>query len=225
MTKLILASLAAGALLLACGVSVARADGECNQEGGTFPNFVVLINQTCTLDGVTITGSVVVQRGGSLNLTGSTVGGSVAVGAGASLVLTDSTVDGALSANQCLSVQDLGSTVNGAFSTQGNGTNCTTDVEPSSIPMLGSNFSCTGTISCTVKSANITGSMTVYHNGGALVTGNTVGINAQVSNNGPNSATVELNQISGNLTCSSNTRLITSSTLPNTVGGTNSCKS
>ena len=45
MTKLILASLAAGALLLACGVPVARADTSCTEENsptGTISGNVVV---------------------------------------------------------------------------------------------------------------------------------------------------------------------------------------
>ena len=132
MTKLILASLAAGALLLACGVPVARADTPCTgEETGTISgNVVVPSGATCNLNAATVTGNVTVQSGSltslsledgstvegnvtvqsnaSLDLSDSTVTGNVTVQSGASLTMEGSTVVGNISANQCSSVQIVG---------------------------------------------------------------------------------------------------------------------
>ncbi len=236
MRKLILASLAAGALLLACGVPVARADTSCNtgEEGElsemTIPgNVVVPPDGICNLSDVTVTGNVTVQGGATLTLDGSTVTGNMDVQTGASLFMVDgSTVGGNTSANQCSSVQIVGqNAINGNFSTQGNvstsNTSCTTSIMAEGIPTLGGNFVCQNTGSCTAVGVSISGNMSVNGNTKATVNGNSVGGNAQVNNNG-SASTVQNNPIiSGSLTCLGNKTPFTASN--NKVLGTNTCKS
>ncbi len=211
MTKLILASLAAGALLLACGVPVARADTVCNtgegfQTGTISGNVVVVPGYPCNLS-ATVTGNVIVQSGASLTLSAATVNGNVTVQSNASLTLENgSTVEGNISANQCFFVQIVGpNAVNGNVSIP----NCTADsgfcpgscppeeedsrltrptvtspLTSTSIPTLGGNFVCQNNpASCSAVDVSISGNMTVDGNFRAFVNGNSVGGNVQVNNN------------------------------------------
>jgi hypothetical protein len=211
MTKLILALLAGGALMLAAGIPAARAETSC----------------TTTLTG-TISGNVVVPPGRICVLNAATVTGNVTVEAGATLgVDNGSTVEGNISGDQCQGVE-IGVTGTATNSVHGNVSiqNCTqggygTPGQPLPLTRINGNFLCQGVAAgCGANYGSVSGNVQVDDNpGGALVDGNSVGGNVQVNKNG--SATfVENNTVNGNLKCQGNESLTASG---NTVHGNTHC--
>jgi hypothetical protein len=239
MTKLTLASLAVGALMLVTGIPAARADtlradNFCTKTltGAIFGN-VVVPRGTCTLGfpsgpPATVTGNVIVEPGASLVVQGG------------------STVAGNISADQCGAVDISPFATTGTNSVYGNVSiqNCTGNLNGyggSQPPFtrINGNFLCEGNATgCHAVGGSVGGNMQFDNTGGAVVEGNSVGGNVQfdgnsgtvtvlsnsvggnmqVNSNG--GAEVEDNTIIGNLVCQSNGSLRVSG---NTVLGTTQC--
>jgi hypothetical protein len=235
MTKLILALLAGGALMLAAGIPAARADTSCTglMTGRISGNVVVPNGGTCILGSsapvapVTVTGNVTVQTGAALFVEGG------------------STVEGNISADQCISVEisfigsGVTNSVHGNVSIQ----NCTGEngyggPEPPSSTRINGNFLCQGSRFCFASAGSVGGNVQVDDNPSAFVEDNSVGGNVQVDDNsvdakfednsvGGNvqvnnngSAEVETNTVNGNLKCQGNESLTASG---NTVHGNTHC--
>jgi hypothetical protein len=189
--------------------------------GVLYPSSAFAAGVTCsgtpgTLAGSTITGNVTVPSGSWCNIQGQTVNGNVNVSAGAGVVIgSGSTINGNVYAPS------------GAGSFAGNP--CATPGITHFSIVLGSGNHINGSVTASGSastvivggggcgSETVQRSVTVDANKGAVfVEGNTIGGNAQITNNTPGPVKVNNNHVTGNLTCSGNAAVTSAG---NTHGG------
>jgi hypothetical protein len=223
----VLAAVMAIGTLLLSSTAVHAANLTCantTQTGGTVNNVTVPGGKHCTLDGVRVTGDVIVQSGASLRVTN---------------VFADTTIAGDIKANDCLEVRlENGDEPFSPYRiiVAGNVTITKCDdgvavrgdptrTAPPSI-LIGGNLTCSnspGHEGCGINRASIGGNIVCSGNSASCsLQSNAIGGNVTLNNNAIPGIRLTNNAIGGNLACSGNASATGGPTPNNTVAGTKS---
>ena len=194
----------------------------------TTPNGPITVTKSTCVEGVTVSGSVNVQTGGTLALIGASVHGSIIAAGAASVLVCGTTVQSAITLTDLNGPVNLGGTegsscapdtFSGALTIGGSGAPVSFDGSTITGPVniLGN----TGPVN--VAGDRVVGPVSATSNSGAVsVTGTSItGSLTVVFNKGP--VTVSSNSVSGPVTVSYNTSPSTITVSSNTVGGALGC--
>jgi len=243
MTRFAVAALATLSIVLATGAHAQITSCSTDVSGGTvYRNLFVPDGATCSLDGVTVVGNVLVGTNSTLNVgSGTKIGGNIladscnTVEVGAvgvpTPVFTPIFVGGNLEVDNCTlggsfqtpSMSGPGITIRGNLSCENNGATCVMRGGE-----VGGNvrFINNGEAS-QIFNATVGGNLSVSDNPStspgseaAVVLGDTVGGNVEVNNNSGSGVIVSDNVIGGNLRCVNNSHGVSDDNSgPSTVNG------
>jgi predicted acyltransferase (DUF342 family) len=185
-----------------------------------------------TMTGGTVKGDLLVPAGTTCTLNGVTVGGNVLVGPSATLdVGTGSKIGGNINAAECFSVELYGNaiSVSGNVRIEACSGQSGFEVTPSDAApgiTIDGNFTCTNNPEgCVVRGGEVRGNVSLRNNVAGQIFSAWIGGNLQVAGNssGGESAAISLNTVAGNVEVSDNSAPGGALAGGNTIGGNLEC--